>query len=266
MAGPVDDSVFAALSVERIGDVLKVTIDRPPLNAIDEELHGELTRLFRWLRSEADAPAVVLTGAGAAFSAGGDFDWFPSLHEVGRLHELRHHARQLVWDLVDIEVPVIAAVNGPAIGLGATIALLCDIILMADTATIADPHVLVGIVAGDGGSAIWPLLVGPARAKQYLLTGEPLTAFEAERIGLVNRVVSADRLQDEALQLADRLAGGAPLAIQYTKAAINQHIKDALSVSFEFAAAHELVTLLSDDHKEALAARREHRRPKFKGR
>jgi enoyl-CoA hydratase len=137
---------------------------------------------------------------------------------------------------------------------------------MADTATIADPHVRVGIVAGDGGTAIWPLLVGPARAKEYLMTGDPIPANEAERIGLVNRVVPAESLQTEAMALAARLAAGAPLAIQYTKAAVNKLIKEALNISFDFAIGHELVTFMSEDHKEALAAIRDKRPPRFKGR
>jgi enoyl-CoA hydratase len=222
--------------------------------------------LFGLLRREADANAAVLTGRGDVFSAGGDYAWFPSLDNPGRLHDLRRDAKQLIWDLVDIEIPLIAAINGPAIGLGASIALLCDVIIMADTATIADPHVRVGIVAGDGGTAIWPLLVGPARAKEYLMTGDPIPASEAERIGLVNRVVPAESLQTEAMALAARLAAGAPLAIQYTKAAVNKLVKEALNISFDFAIGHELVTFMSEDHKEALAAIRDKRPPRFKGR
>ena len=259
---------FDTIEVERIGRVIRVTIAHPrsELNAVDDALHRDLTVLFGLLRRESDARAAVLTGRGKAFSAGGDYAWFPTLDNPGRLHDLRRDARQLIWDLVDIEIPVVAAVNGPAVGLGATIALLCDVIMLADTATIADPHVRVGIVAGDGGTAIWPLLVGPARAKEYLLTGDSLSAAEAERIGLVNRVVPAEELQSEALKLAERFAAGAPLAIQYTKAAVNKLVKDALNTSFDFAVGHELVTFMSEDHKEALAAIRAKRPPRFLGR
>ena len=259
---------FDTIEVERIGQVIRVTIAHPrsELNAVDDALHRDLTMLFGLLRRESDARAAVLTGRGKAFSAGGDYAWFPTLDNPGRLHDLRRDAKQLIWDLVDIEIPVVAAVNGPAVGLGATIALLCDVIMMADTATIADPHVRVGIVAGDGGTAIWPLLVGPARAKQYLLTGDSLSAAEAERIGLVNRVVPAGDLQAEALKLAERFAAGAPLAIQYTKAAVNKLVKEALNTSFDFAVGHELVTFMSEDHKEALAAIRAKRPPRFLGR
>ena len=261
-------SGYGTLRTERVGDVLKVTIAHPTsaLNAVDEALHHDLTRLFADLRGERDARAVVLTGQGRAFSAGGDFAWFPLLQEPARMEALRRDAKQLIWDLVDCEVPIVAAVNGPAMGLGASIALLCDVVFMADTATIGDPHVKVGIVAGDGGAVIWPLLVGPARAKQYLLTGDPVSAAEAERIGLVNRVVPAADLDREAMAFATRLAAGAPLAVRYTKLAVNKLVKDALNVVFDASTALELVTFRSEDHQEALAALREKRPPAFKGR
>jgi enoyl-CoA hydratase len=259
---------FTTLQLEPKGSVLRVTIAHPTseLNAVDEALHSDLTRLFSGLRREEKARAVLLTGRGRAFSAGGDFAWFPKLREAGRMEALRRDAKQLIWDLLDVEIPIVAAVNGHAMGLGASIALACDVILMADTATIGDPHVRVGIVAGDGGTAIWPLAVGPARAKEYLLTGDPLTAAEAERIGLVNRVVPAADLDAAATKMAERLAAGAPLAIRYTKLAVNKLLKDALNVAFDTATAYELVTFHSEDHQEALAAIREKRPPVFKGR
>src|SRR5439155_1348849 len=220
---------FATLKLARVGHVLRVTIDHPSsaLNAVDERLHHDLTALCAGLKREAEARAVLLTGRGRAFSAGGDFAWFPALQEPGRLEALRRDAKQLIWDLLDVEVPIVAALNGHAMGLGASIALLCDVIFMADTATIGDPHVRVGIVAGDGGAAIWPLALGPARAKEYLLTGDPLTAAEAERIGLVNHVVPAAELDGQAMAFAARLAAGAPLAVRYTKLAANKLVNDA---------------------------------------
>jgi len=259
---------YTSLQLERIGRVLRITIAHPTnaLNAVDETLHHELTRLFSALRTENEARAVVLTGRGKCFSAGGDFNWFPQLREPGRLDALRRDAKQLIWDLLDVEVPIVAAINGPAVGLGASIALLCDTIFIADTASIADPHVRVGIVAGDGGAVIWPLALGPARAKQYLLTGDSIGAAEAERIGLVNRVVPAAELQNEALAFAQRLAEGAPMAIRYTKLAVNKLVKDALNVAFDTSTALEMLTFHSEDHQEALAAIREKRKPEFKGR
>jgi len=259
---------YRNLRFDRDGDVLRITIDRPgnDLNAVDGSLHDEFARLFRELRREHEARAVLLTGHGRAFSAGGDFAWFPTLRSVDVLADLHRDAKQLIWDLLDVDLPIVCALNGPAVGLGASIALLCDVIVMAETATLADPHVRVGIVAGDGGAAIWPLLVGPARAKQYLLTGDPVSAAEAERIGLVNEVVPAASLEARALHWAERLAAGAPLALRYTKQAVNAQVKRALLESFDLSTALELTTLLSDDHQEALAALTEKRKPRFRGR
>lgn len=264
----LDPDDFRALRLERLDGVLRVILAHPDndLNAVDGLLHAELARLFRELRREDEARAVVLTGRGRAFSAGGHFDWFPALREGDALEHLRRDAKQLIWDLLDVEIPVVAAVNGPAVGLGASVALLCDVVFMAASATVADPHVRVGIVAGDGGAAIWPLAVGPARAKQYLLTGDALSAAEAERIGLVNFAVPDERLQDEALAFARRLADGAPLALRYTKQAVNAQVKRALGTSFDVSTALELVTFRSEDHAEALAALREKRAPRFRGR
>lgn len=259
---------FDSIHFARDGSVLIVTIDRAgdDLNRVDGRLHHELARLFSSLREEIDARCVLLNAAGRAFSAGGDFAWFPELQESGAREALRLDARRLIFDLLDVPIPVVCAVNGPAVGLGASIALLCDAIFMARTASIADPHVQVGIVAGDGGTVAWPLAVGPARAKRYLLTGDPLPAHEAERLGLVTDVVDDERLGAEALAFAQRLAEGAPLALRYTKQAVNALVKDALNKSFDQATAHELVTFASDDHAEALAAFREKRPPRFRGR
>ncbi len=265
---PIDPGSFRTLQFDRPGSVLRVTIDHPDseLNTVDGLLHDELTRLFRELQREDEARAVLFTGRGKAFSAGGDFRWFPSLDSLEKLEHLRRDAKQMIWDLLDVRLPIVAAINGPAVGLGASLALLCDVIFMADTATIVDPHVRVGIVAGDGGAAIWPLAVGPARAKQYLMTGDPVRAEEAERIGLVNHVVPAAELEREALAFAQRLADAAPLAVQYTKQAVNKLVKDALNVAFDTSTALEIVTLQSDDHREALSALAEKRKPRFTGR
>jgi enoyl-CoA hydratase len=259
---------FSTLRTERIGDVQKVTIAHPTsaLNAVDEALHADLAALFRALKRESVARCVLVTGSGRAFSAGGDFAWFPKLQDPDALETVRRDGKQLIWDLLDVEVPIVAAVNGPAIGLGASIALLCDVIFAAEGATFADPHVRVGLVAGDGGAAIWPLALGPARAKQYLLTGDALTAVEAERIGLINGVVPAAELEERATAFAQRLAAGAPLAVRYTKLAVNKLVKDALNVAFDASTALELVTFRSADHQEALAALRDKRPPRFQGR
>ena len=172
----------------------------------------------------------------------------------------------MIWDLLDVPLPIVCAVNGPAVGLGASIALLSDVIVMAESASLADPHVRVGLVAGDGGTIAWPLAVGPARAKQYLLTGDPVSAVEAERVGLVNLVVPDDELDQAAMAFAHKLASRPPLAVQHTKAAVNNWVKQTAMASFDLATASEMVTFGSADHAEALAAIREKRAPRFTGR
>ena len=259
---------FRAIRFERQGAVLRVVLDRPDsdLNAVDDLLHAELSSLFPALQKEREARAVLLTGAGRAFSAGGDLGWFATLQDPERLEHLRLDGKQMIWDLLDVHLPIVCALNGPAMGLGASLALLCDVIYMAESATIGDPHVRVGIVAGDGGTVAWPLAVGPARAKQYLLTGDPVPAAEAERMGLVNAAVPDAQLDEVASAFAQRLAAGAPLAVQYTKQAVNKLVKGALNTAFDVATALEVVTFGSADHAEALAALREKRTPRFQGR
>ncbi len=269
----VESLGLATIKVDRTtlvggAEILVCTIDNPAsaYNSVDASLHREFAMLFRALRDEPDARAVVLTGSKKAFCAGGDFAWFDDLHDIASLEHLRRDAKAIIWDLLDIEIPVVAALNGPAVGLGASIALLCDAIFMGSDATIADPHVRVGIVAGDGGTTIWPLVLGPMLAKRYLLTGDAVGADEALRLGLVSHVSPRESVLADALAFAGRLADGAPLALRATKAAVNKLVKDALNVSFDTATNAELITLLSADHIEALAARGERRAPIFRGR
>jgi enoyl-CoA hydratase len=271
----VEDRQWSTMRVERRGtatpedpDVLVVTIDRPDsdLNSVDESLHRELALLFRTLRREATARAVVLTGAGRAFCAGGDFEWFEQLRTIEALEALRLDARQIIWDLLDVEVPIVCALNGHAMGLGASIALLCDLVVASGSARIGDPHVSVGLVAGDGGTVIWPAVLGPARAKEHLLLGEPVTAADAERLGLVNRVVPEGEVLEAALELAGRLAAQPPLAVRYTKLAVNQRLRSALLESFDTATAYELTTFRSADHAEAIEAIKAGRSARFEGR
>jgi enoyl-CoA hydratase len=264
----LDDVAFECLRLERDGDVLVVVVDRPDsdLNAVDAVLHHELAALFRLLRRERTARSVLLTGEGRAFCAGGDLSWFPELRSTEALDALRLDARQMIWDLLDVELPIVCGLNGHAMGLGASIALLCDLVVVADDALIGDPHVKVGLVAGDGGTVIWPLVLGPARAKEHLLLGDPLTAADAERLGLVNRVVPAGDVREVAMGLARRLAEGAPLAVRATKLAVNQQLRAALLTGFDVATALELSTFHSADHAEAVDAIREKRPPRFEGR
>jgi len=256
------------IRLEREGAVLVATIDHPDskVNAVDRRLHHDLGELFRTLKTEDSARAVVLTGSGRAFSAGGDMQWFPTLRNVKRAHTLRREGKQIVWDMLDVEIPIVCGLNGAAAGLGASIALLCDVIVMADSAIVVDPHVVVGLVAGDGGAAIWPLLLGPLAAKRHLLLGEPLSAADAERLGVAAEVCPAAEVGERAMAWATRLAAGAPLAVQGTKAAVNGQIKQALLTSFDVSMALEIPCILSSDHVEAVDAYVAGRTPTFEGR
>lgn len=256
------------IELERRGDVLVATIDHPDsaMNAVDGRLHHDLGELFRTLKVESSARAVVLTGRGTAFSAGGDMQWFPTLRSIERIHSLRREGKQLIWDLLDVEVPIVCGLNGSAAGLGASVALLCDVLVMAESAVIVDPHVNVGLVAGDGGAAIWPLLLGPLAAKRHLLLGEPLTAAEAHRLGAVAEVCPPESVAARAMAWAERLAAGAPLAVQGTKLAVNAQIKQALLTSFDLSTGLEIPCFLSADHAEAVDAFVARRTPTFQGR
>jgi enoyl-CoA hydratase len=223
MIAPTDH----VLLVERDGSVAVVTMNRPDqLNAFDDELHHAFSRFWIDLDHDLDVRAVVLTGAGKAFSAGGnvaDFDR-PRTDLAARARLMRG-ARRIVDEMLNVRVPVVAAVNGHAIGLGCTLATLCDIVFLADTARIADPHVTVALVAGDGGAVTWPHMASMLKVKQYLLTGDPIPPDEAVAIGLANFVVPADQVVAEAAAFAHRLAALPPQAVQDTKAVLNQHLR-----------------------------------------
>lgn len=256
------------IGIERSGHIITATIDHPDsaMNAVDETLHHDLAELFRTLKQESDARAIVLTGSGRAFSAGGDMGWFPKLRDPARMHALRREAKQIIWDQLDVEIPVVCALNGPAVGLGASIALLCDVVVMAETASIIDPHVQVGLVAGDGGAAIWPLLVGPLVAKRHLMLGQPLDAEDALRLGIAAEVCPPDSIGATGRAWAERLAAQPPLAVQGTKIAVNQQIKQSLLTSFDLSTALEMTCFASEDHAEAVDAFVEKRMPRFHAR
>jgi enoyl-CoA hydratase len=258
-----------AIRLERRDQLLIATIDHPTsdINAVDQMLHDDFSELFAQLKQEGEARAIVLTGGDKrAFSAGGDFAWFPSLRSIQTLDHLRRAAKQIVWDLLDVEVPIVCALNGSAAGLGASIALLCDIVVMSERASIVDPHVNVGLVAGDGGAAVWPLLLGPLAAKRHLLLGDPLRADEALRLGVAVEVCAPDQVNERAVAWARRLAAQPPLAVRGTKIAVNAQLKRALLDSFDLSTALEIPCFLSHDHAEAVDAINEGRTPQFEGR
>jgi enoyl-CoA hydratase len=259
----VDYSRYHFIKVEKENRVATLTLNRPEaLNAIMDEMHGELEDVFVDLARDDEANVIVVTGAGRAFCAGGDvkgmkMDPFARVAMAG--------ARRLIHNMLDVEKPMIAALNGDAIGLGATIALFCDIIFAAENARIGDPHVRVGLVAGDGGAVIWPLLVGLAKAKEILLTGDLISATEAERIGLINRVVPIEELHSTAMALANRLASGPTWAIRWTKTALNKRLRDEVNLVFDLSISAERMTMATQDHREAVRAFSEKRAPQFKG-
>ena len=259
----VDFSAYRTIRAAHRGRILTLTLDRATRgNAVDGVMHGELARIFLDAADDPLSDVVVLTGAGDAFCAGGDIGWMQSLIDDG-FDQVAREAQRIVFGLLDCHKPVIARVNGHAVGLGATMALLCDVVFAAEGARIGDPHVRVGLTAGDGGAMIWPLLVGPARAKEYLMTGDLVSAQEAERIGLVNHAVPPGELAARVDAFADRLAGGALGAISSTKRAVNIALKQSMASLMDASLAWESAASMSADHQEAVAAFREKREPDF---
>jgi len=258
---------YKSILVDVEDRIATFTMNRPEkLNAIDEAMHEELSRLFVDLNEDHEVDVAVLTGAGRAFSSGGDIEWMQAMiDEPTRFEKTAREGKRIIFSMLDCEKPVIAKLNGHATGLGATIALFCDVIFASEKAKIGDPHVSVGFVAGDGGAVIWPQLVGYARAKEYLMTGDLMTAQDAERIGLINYVVSPDQLDAVADQFARRLASGATKAIKWTKASINIGLKQLAHSIMDASISYEAQSNRTVDHAEAVAAFREGRKPRFTG-
>jgi enoyl-CoA hydratase/carnithine racemase len=249
------------LLVEADGPVRVVTLNRPDaLNAFDDEMHQAFDQLWRAIDDDADARAVMLTGAGKAFSAGGDLDEFERfrLDQQARGRAMAT-ARRLVNQMLDVSVPVVAAVNGPAVGLGCTLTTLCDIVFIADHTFLADPHVSVALVAGDGGAVTWPALTSLHRAKQYLLTGDRIPAADAVAIGLANFVVPRDDLRNEAVAFAHRLASQPPQAVQETKALLNQALRQAAVNTLRYGIVAEVHSHDTDAYGDIVEANRTRR-------
>lgn len=259
---------YKLLDFARDGRVLTITMNRPELlNAVSHELHEEMAKAFFDAADDMDSDIIVLTGAGRAFSAGGDFEWLEKQVRGDRIpfvHEAKT-MRRIVMGLLDCPKPVIAKVNGDAMGFGASIALLCDIVIAAEDAKFADPHVRLGLAAGDGGALIWPQLIGFAKAKHYLLTGDAINAVDAERINLISFAVPPAELDDYVSKYAQKLARGAQSAIRYTKSVTNIALRQLFSSVFEAGVAYEGLTTYTADFGEAVHAVIEKRRPQFTG-
>jgi enoyl-CoA hydratase len=236
------------VTVRAEGAIRIVTMNRPDArNAVSKPLHVGLERAWDQLADDTDARAVVITGAGKAFSAGGDMDWFIEQHrDVTERRRALRQAKKIVRNQLACPLPVVAAVNGPAVGLGCSVALLCDYIVMADTARLADPHVAVGLVAGDGG-ALWPLFTSMLVAKQYVLLGDPIPADVALRLGLCNEVVPRDDVVARALAVAERFAELPPLALRDTKRALNMHYERVVDGIIDYSLKAEEITYATDE-------------------
>jgi enoyl-CoA hydratase len=269
--GMTDYSRYECLKVEKADKLATVTLNRPDsLNAVNPQMHSELEHIWIDLAEDRDVNAILLTGAGKAFCAGGDVKGMASRSsgegERRGAGISPAGGRRLVERMLDVEQPIIGAVNGDAVGLGATIALFCDVIVASEKARFGDPHVRVGIVAGDGGAVIWPLLIGPARAKEFLMRGHLVNGAEAAKMGLVNYAVPLEEVLPKAKELAQELADGPTWAIRWSKLSINKWLKDQVNLILDASLAYEMVTFNTEDHKEAARAFVEKRKPQFQGR
>jgi enoyl-CoA hydratase len=223
---PSRPDAHPAVVVERLGSVARVTLARPEkANAMDAEITDALLGAVLALRDDADVHAMVLTGQGSAFSAGGDFETIRAMRDDRSMRDTVLDAHQeLFWAMTRLPFPTVAAVNGVAVGAGVTAALLCDLVVMAEDTFLSDPRVSLGLLDGAGGFLLWPLLTSLSAAKEYLLLGDRVSGTEAHRLGLANRVVPASAVLGEALQLANRLAALPPQAVRQTRQLLNFHI------------------------------------------
>jgi enoyl-CoA hydratase/carnithine racemase len=229
------------IDVTADGPVRIVRLNRPEqLNATNHDLHRGLAALFPQLDADDDARVAVLTGAGRAFSAGGDFAYLDELTtDPAMRRQTLADGRAIVTGMVRSRVPLVAAVNGPAVGLGCSLVALCDIAYMAESAHLADPHVLLGLVAADGGPVTWPLLTSLLLAKEYALTGDRIPARRAAEMGLVNHVVADDEVLDSALACARRIAALPRQATEDTRRVLNLHLERAVLATLDFALSAE---------------------------
>jgi enoyl-CoA hydratase len=259
---------YETFRFERRGRVLKAVINRPEnMNAINAVMHHEMSTVFYDLQKDPDSDVIILTGGGKAFCAGGDTDWFQAMiDDPLKFEHLLPEAKSIVFGLLELEKPIICRLNGAAAGLGATIALMCDIVIASDKAQIGDPHVRMGLVAGDGGCVIWPQLIGFNKAKELLMLGDMLKAEDADKYGLINHLVPHGDLDTKTDEIAGRLVEGATKAIRYTKITANIPLRKIAAELMDASLPYEAITNVSADHQEAVHAFNEKRRPQFTGR
>ncbi len=256
---------YASLRIEhRPHGVLLFTLSNPgKLNATNAAMHSELSTIFVDIHASPDVRAVVVTGEGKAFSAGGDLDWIAEqVGDYERTISVMREAGDIVRTMIECDTPIISAINGVAVGAGLAVALMADISVIDQDAKLTDGHLRLGVAAGDHAAAIWPLLCGMAKAKYYLLTSDFIDGREAERIGLVSKALPAEQVLPEALAIAERLALGPRQATLLTKRALNHWLRQALP-NFEASLAYEMLNFLGPDAAEGLAALRERRPAEF---
>lgn len=258
---------YRALGFARQGRVLQIRLNKPEQhNAIDDDLHTELARVFLDANDDAGSDVVVLTGAGSSFCVGGKTAWMQEMIDTPeRFRGIAPHGKRIVSSLLELEKPIVCRLNGPAAGLGATIALLCDIVIAGRSASIGDPHVRMGFVAGDGGPVIWPQLIGFNRAKELLMTGQMLKAEEALALGLINHLVDDAELDVQVDAIVHKLVSGATWAIRWTKTITNIPLRKLAAELMDASVGYEMMSNLLPDHQEAVNAFNEKRKPKFNG-
>ena len=249
------DSLPDAVRVETDGPVRIVRLCRPEhLNAVNDDLHLGLTRVFPLLSADADARVAVITGEGRAFSAGGDFDLLQRMVDDRRLRrDVIAEGRELVLNMIRCRVPVVAAVNGPAVGLGCSVVALSDVVYMAESAYLSDPHVMVGLVAADGGPLTWPLHTSLLLAKEFAFTGDRIPAARAAQIGLANHVCKDGEVLAAALAAAQRIAKLPRQAVEATKRVLNLHVERSVLATIDFAMSAETESFETDDLRKNVA-------------
>ncbi|WJJ14631.1 enoyl-CoA hydratase/isomerase family protein (plasmid) [Prescottella equi] len=245
--------------------ILRVTINNPTrANALDAQGHNEITKVWRDIDADPSVRAVIVTGAGQHFSAGGDLAWVQTFVDDADSRDAGHtEARELVYNLINFSKPLVSAIKGVAVGAGLVVALLADVSIAANDARLLDGHTKLGVAAGDHATLVWPLLCGIAKAKYYLLTGEPMSGAEAERIGLVSHAVDSANVEEEALRVARVLGDGAPQAISWTKQSLNSWYLSA-STLFDAAVGLEFLGFGGKEGREGVAAAREKRPAVFR--
>ena len=256
MTSPKPLPQLATILLERRGRMLVITLNRPDqLNAVNLELHDDLVDALWFAQCDTESDIVQITGAGRAFSAGGDIDHMArNAAEPWRFDHEARIAKRIVSTMLDIDKPVICRMNGHAVGLGATLALLCDVIFAADNAKIGDPHVAVGLVAGDGGAVVWAQRIGMGRAKEFLFSAELLGAKRAAEIGLVNHALPLDELDAAVDAYCTKLLATSTMALRATKILTNLELKRLATSVMDAGIAYESLSVRSPEHLAAVEA------------